>query len=165
MLFRSGLILGGERDYGVGMFFFPQDTLRRNQAMKMFQLIVAREGMEFIGWRQVPVCPQVLGQKARDKMPRIFQGFVRRPKGLAKGLEFDRRLYIARREFEQSGGGVYVASLSSRTIVYKGMFLVGSCGSSTLISGTRDIPPRLLSFTPDFLPTPTHPGNGPTPTV
>ena len=122
---ECGLILGGERDYGVGMFFFPQDTLRRNQAMKMFQLIVAREGMEFIGWRQVPVCPQVLGQKARDKMPRIFQGFVRRPKGLAKGLEFDRRLYIARREFEQSGGGVYVASLSSRTIVYKGMFLVG----------------------------------------
>ena len=120
-----GFELGGERDYGVGMFFFPQDDLRRNQAMKMFQLIAEREGMEFIGWREVPVCPQVLGRKARDKMPRIVQGFVRRPERLAMGLEFDRRLYIARREFEQSSGDTYVASLSSRTIVYKGMFLVG----------------------------------------
>ena len=86
-----GFELGGERDYGVGMFFFPQDDLRRNQAMKMFQLIAEREGMEFIGWREVPVCPQVLGRKARDKMPWIVQGFVRRPERLAKGLEFDRR--------------------------------------------------------------------------
>ena len=120
-----GFELGGERDYGIGMFFFPQDGLRRNQAMKMFQLIAVREGMEFLGWREVPVCPQVLGRKALDKMPRIVQGFVRRPERLAKGLEFDRRLYIARREFEQSSGDTYVASLSSRTIVYKGMFLVG----------------------------------------
>ena len=122
---ECGIALGGERDYGVGMFFFPQETLRRNQAMKMFELIVAREGMEFIGWREVPVCPEVLGHKALAKMPRIMQGFVRRPENLAKGLEFDRRLYIARREFEQSNDNTYVASLSSRTIVYKGMFLVG----------------------------------------
>ena len=122
---ECGLALGGERDYGVGMFFFPQEALRRNQAMKMFELIVAREGMEFIGWREVPVCRSVLGQKALAKMPRIMQGFVRRPEKLARGLEFDRRLYIARREFEQSNDNTYVASLSSRTIVYKGMFLVG----------------------------------------
>ena len=121
---KCGFALGGERDYGIGMFFFPQEPLRRNQAMKMFELIVAREGMEFIGWREVPVCPQVLGQKALAKMPRIIQGFVRRPDNLAKGLEFDRRLYIARREFEQSNDNTYVVCLSSRTIVYKGMFLV-----------------------------------------
>lgn len=120
-----GIPLGEERDYGIGMFFFPQETLRRSQAMKMFELIVVKEGMEFLGWREVPVCPQVLGHKALAKMPRIMQGFVRRPENLARGLEFDRRLYIARREFEQSGGDTYVASLSSRTIVYKGMFLVG----------------------------------------
>ncbi len=122
---KCGFSLDGEGDYGVGMFFFPQDALRRNQAKKMFELIVQREGMEFLGWREVPVCPGVLGRKALDKMPRIVQGFVRRPERLAKGLEFDRRLYIARREFEQSGADTYVASLSSRTIVYKGMFLVG----------------------------------------
>ncbi len=122
---ERGITLGEERDYGIGMFFFPQETLRRNQAMKMFELIVAKEGMEFLGWREVPVCPQVLGHKALAKMPQIMQGFVRRPDHLARGLEFDRRLYIVRREFEQSGGDTYVASLSSRTIVYKGMFLVG----------------------------------------
>ena len=122
---QCGFALGEERDYGVGMFFFPRETLRRNQAKKMFELIVEKEGMEFIGWREVPVRPEVLGQKALDKMPRIEQAFVRRPDQVARGLEFDRRLYIARREFEQSNDNTYVPSLSSRTIVYKGMFLVG----------------------------------------
>ena len=122
---ECGFELGGERDYGVGMFFFPQETLRRMQAMKMFELIVAKEGMEFIGWRQVPVDRAVLGHKALAKMPCIMQGFVRRPAHLDRGLPFDRRLYIVRREFEQSNDNTYVASLSSRTIVYKGMFLVG----------------------------------------
>ena len=114
---EQGFSLGGERDYGVGMFFFPQQALPRMQAMKMFELIVAREGMEFIGWREVPVCPEVLGHKALAKMPRIMQAFVRRPANLERGLAFDRRLYIARREFEQSNDNTYVASLSSRTVV------------------------------------------------
>ena len=66
-----GFELGGERDYGAGMFFFPQDRLKRAQAKKMLEIIVAREGMEFLGWRDVPVHPEVLGQKALDCMPRI----------------------------------------------------------------------------------------------
>ena len=74
-----GFELGGERDYGAGMFFFPQDRLKRAQAKKMLEIIVAREGMEFLGWRDVPVHPEVLGQKALDCMPRICQCFVRRP--------------------------------------------------------------------------------------
>ncbi|MCI8491148.1 MAG: glutamate synthase large subunit [Lachnospiraceae bacterium] len=113
-----------ERDYGIGMFFFPQDELKRNQARKMFEVIVKKEGMEFLGWRQVPIDPTKLGQKAIDCMPYIMQGFVRRPAEVEKGLEFDRKLYIARRVFEQSNDDTYVASCSSRTIVYKGMFLV-----------------------------------------
>ncbi len=120
-----GIELGEARDYGVGMFFFPQDTLRRNQAKKMFEIIVEKEGMELLGWRTVPVVPDTLGHKALAKMPHIEQGFVKRPPNAGRGLEFDRRLYIARRVFEQSSGDTYVASLSSRTIVYKGMFLVG----------------------------------------
>ena len=56
-------------------------------------------------------------------MPCIMQAFVRRPKDVAKGLDFDRKLYVARRVFEQSNDNTYVVSLSSRTIVYKGMFL------------------------------------------
>ena len=119
-----GIELGGERDYGIGMFFFPQDELKRNQAKKMFEVIVQKEGMEFLGWREVPIDPTKLGPKAIDCMPCIMQGFVKRPKNVEKGLPFDRKLYVARRVFEQSNDDTYVVSLSSRTIVYKGMFLV-----------------------------------------
>ena len=122
---ECGFQIGEERDYGVGMFFFPQDALKRNQARKMFEIIVEKEGMEFLGWRTVPVDPDILGAKALAKMPCIQQAFVKRPEGVAQGLDFDRKLYVARRVFEQSADTTYVCSLSSRTIVYKGMFLVG----------------------------------------
>ena len=135
---ECGIQLGEARDYGVGMFFFPQDTLRRNQAKKMFEVIVAKEGMEFLGWRKVPVCPEVLGQKALSKMPNIQQAFVKRPGDAARGLEFDRRLYVARRVFEQSNDNTYVPSLSSRTVVYKGMFLVGELRKFYLDLQSRD---------------------------
>lgn len=120
----AGFHIGEERDYGVGMFFFPQDELKRNRAKKMFEVIAEKEGISFIGWRKVPIAPEHLGQKAADCMPYIMQCFVNRPKDVEKGIAFDRRLYIARRVFEQSNDDTYVASLSSRTIVYKGMFLV-----------------------------------------
>ena len=120
-----GIDLGEERAYGVGMFFFPQDELRRNQSKKMFEIIVEKEGMEFLGWRTVPTRPDVLGKKAVDCMPYIMQAFVKKPEDVEKGLPFDRKLYVARRVFEQTCEDTYVVSLSSRTIVYKGMFLVG----------------------------------------
>ncbi len=121
---EMGITLGEEREYGVGMFFFPQDELKRNQAKKMFENIIAKEGMEFLAWREVPIAPDVLGKRAVDCMPCILQCFVRKPKKVERGLDFDRKLYIARRIFEQSNENTYVVSLSSRTIVYKGMFLV-----------------------------------------
>ncbi|MDE7094554.1 MAG: glutamate synthase subunit alpha, partial [Oscillospiraceae bacterium] len=119
-----GITLGEERDYGIGMFFFPQDELKRRQAKKLFEIITQKEGMEFLGWREVPINPEVLGEMALHSMPSIWQGFVKRPEHCEKGLAFDRMLYIARRVFEQSNENTYVVSLSSRTIVYKGMFLV-----------------------------------------
>ncbi|MCI5585486.1 MAG: glutamate synthase large subunit [Lachnospiraceae bacterium] len=122
---REGIAIGEEREYGVGMFFLPQNELKRSQAKKMFEIIVEKEGLRFLGWREVPVYPQVLGQKARDCMPVVLQAFIEKPEELEKGLEFDRRLYVVRRVFEQSTDNSYVPSLSSRTIVYKGMFLVG----------------------------------------
>ena len=121
---EAGIALPGARAYGVGMFFFPQSALQRRQAQKRFEIVAEKEGMAFLGWRQVTVCPEILGQRARDRMPCIFQAFVAKPEGTEPGLDFDRRLYVARRVFEQSGGDTYVVSLSSRTIVYKGMFLV-----------------------------------------
>ena len=120
-----GIQIGEEREYGVGMFFFPQDELKRNQAKKMFEIIVEKEGLEFLGWREVPTYPQILGKKAVDCMPYIMQAFVKKPADVAKGIDFDRKLYVARRVFEQTNEDTYVVSLSSRTIVYKGMFLVG----------------------------------------
>lgn len=122
---KEGIGIGGEREYGIGMFFFPQDELARNRAKKMFEIIVEKEGMKFLGWRWVPVCPEILGEKARSCMPMIYQGFVEKPENVEKGLAFDRKLYVVRRVFEQSSADTYVPSLSSRTIVYKGMFLVG----------------------------------------
>ena len=120
-----GFNIGGEREYGIGMFFFPQDELERNQAKKMLEIIVEKEGLEFLGWRTVPIVPEVLGHKALDCMPYIMQGFIKKPVGVEKGIDFDRKLYVARRIFEQSNENTYVVSMSSRTIVYKGMFLVG----------------------------------------
>jgi len=124
-LAEMGVELAGERQYGVGMFFFPQSELKIRQAKKMFETIVTKEGMKVLAWREVATCPNVLGSKARDCMPAIWQAVVSRKDGFATDLDFDRRLYVIRREFEQSNEETYVPSLSCRTIVYKGMFLVG----------------------------------------
>ena len=120
-----GIKLKDERDYGVGMFFLPQDELKRNQAKKIFEVIVKKEGLKLLGWREVPIHPDILGKTAVDCMPCIMQAFIERPAKYERGIDFDRRLYVVRRIFEQSSDDTYVVSLSSRTIVYKGMFLVG----------------------------------------
>jgi len=121
---KEGINIGDEGTYGVGMFFFSTNELKRRQDMKMFELIVAKEKMTFLGWREVKTTENVLGSKALECMPVIMQAFVQKPEKVKKNLEFDRKLYIVRREFEQSNENTYVVSLSSRTIVYKGMFLV-----------------------------------------
>ena len=124
-LAELGYDLGKEGDYGIGMFFFPQKELARKQAMKMFEVIVEKEGLEFICWREVPTTPGILGKKAIDVMPCIMQAFIIRPETVKAGMDFDRKLYFVRRIFEESNDDTYVPSLSSKTIVYKGMFLVG----------------------------------------
>ena len=121
---QLGFSLGDVGDYGIGMFFFPQDGLKRRQAQKLIEVICSKEGVPFLGWREVPVDAEVLGQRARESMPSIYQCFVGRPGEIARGLDFDRKLYVIRRVFEQSNDETYVCSFSSRTVVYKGMFLV-----------------------------------------
>ncbi|MBS5122547.1 MAG: glutamate synthase large subunit [Blautia sp.] len=122
---KEGFDIGGEREYGIAQLFFPQHEIRRAQAKKMFEIILEKEDLKLLGWRTVPVFPEVLGSKARECMPCIMQAFIRKPQDVEAGISFDRRLYIARREFEQSNDNTYVVSMSCRTIVYKGMFLVG----------------------------------------
>ncbi|MBR4464585.1 MAG: glutamate synthase subunit alpha, partial [Treponema sp.] len=138
--------LGAERDYGIGTFFFPADESALESEKIRFEKCCQEEGLTFLGWRRLPVHADVLGKKARDCMPQIWHGFVARPEDCKKGLDFDRKLYVLRRLFEagvlgaqplgEGGAGAtkcdaggrlsptYVCSLSSRTIVYKGMFLV-----------------------------------------
>lgn len=110
--------------YGVGMFFLPRNKLLLNQHKKMFEKIVEHEGCKFITWRKVPCNESILGQKAKDCMPNIYQAFIERPQNISSDVDFDKVLYVIRREFEKSCKETYIASLSSRTIVYKGMFLV-----------------------------------------
>ncbi len=126
---EMGINLDNRRDYGVGMFFFPQDVLSRLQSQKMFEIICAKEGVEFLSWRNVPVNTNVMSMKAQASTPFICQCFVKKPKKLKQGLDFDRKLYVIRRLFEQSNENTYVVSFSSRTIVYKGMFLVNQLRS------------------------------------
>lgn len=104
--------------YGVGMFFLPRNKLLLNQHKKMFEKLVEQEGCTFITWRNVPCDESILGQKAKDCMPSIYQAFVQ------GDTDLEQKLYVIRREFEKSCKETFVASLSSRTIVYKGMFLV-----------------------------------------
>ena len=123
----------GERDYGIAQIFFPDDAAACKSEKARFEKCVSEGGLKFLGWRQVPVNADVLGKKARDCMPLILQAFVARPSGCECGLEFDKLLYKARLAFEKDRRGVsggaggsktYICSCSSRTIVYKGMFLV-----------------------------------------
>ncbi|MCR5734454.1 MAG: glutamate synthase large subunit, partial [Lachnospiraceae bacterium] len=122
---EKGTDLPPERRYGVGVFFFPQNDLDMRQARSMFEIIVRKAGLRFIAWRKVDSDPEVLGSRARECMPNIYHAFIERPEEVKEDLDFDRMLYIVRREFEQSSANSYVSSLSCRTIVYKGMFLVG----------------------------------------
>ena len=137
-----GITLPAERDYGVGMFFFPQDTLSRNQAKKMLEIIAAKEGVRFLGWREVPVNEAILGKRARDCMPYIMQCFLERPREVRRGLDFDRKLYVIRRVFEQSNDNTYVASMSSRTGSATTLAFKFSASRLSHLGTTRPVPSR-----------------------
>ncbi len=121
---EQGVDLPPHRQYGVGMFFFPQNDLAMRQAMSLFSIIVRKAGMTILAWRPVPSNPDILGERARECMPNITQVFISRPEDVKEDIDYDRMLYVIRREFEQSNVNTYIPSLSCRTIVYKGMFLV-----------------------------------------
>ena len=92
----------------------------------MFEVIVKKEGLEtFRLERSSDSSGRILDKTAVECMPCIMQAFIESPAKYERGIDFDRRLYVVRRVFEQSNDDTYVVSLSSRTIVYKGMFLVG----------------------------------------
>ena len=122
---KSGITLKKAGDYGIGMFFLPQDAMKRMFAKRMLEVIAEKEGLKVLGWRDVETHPEILGETARNCMPHISQCFIERPEDVERGIDFDRKLYCLRREYEKSSEDTYICSFSSRTIVYKGMFLVG----------------------------------------
>ena len=126
---EEGISLGQPGDYGVGMFFLPEDGAGAECACGIFEQLAASERIPVLGWRNVPCHPAQLGAGARSTMPRIRQCFLRRPAEVKPGLDYDRRLYILRRLFEKQDTETYICSLSSRTVVYKGMMLVNQLRS------------------------------------
>ena len=115
--------LGSIGDYGIAMIFFPNDD-EREKEINLFKNVCKNNGLNILGWRDVPINYKILGKKAIDCMPKIMQCIVERPNDCEKGIEFDRRLYICRIEFEHKSNKTFINSFSSRTIVYKGMLLV-----------------------------------------
>ncbi len=126
---EEGIVLGAPGDYGVGMLFLPEDAVGVENICRIFDHVAAAEGLKVLGWRNVPCHPAQLGAGARRTMPRIRQCFLARPAGVRAGADFDRRLYLLRRVFEKQDTDTYVCSLSSRTVVYKGMMLVSQLRS------------------------------------
>ena len=126
---EEGILLGKPGDYGVGMFFLPEDEVGVSNVCRIFDQLSASEGIPVLGWRDVPCHPAQLGAGARRTMPRIRQCFLKRPSDTAPGADFDRKLYILRRVFEKQDTDAYICSLSCRTVVYKGMMLVSQLRS------------------------------------
>ena len=128
---KCGQILPAEGDYGVAMLFFPQDECGVEDARRVFEEGCAEAGVPLLFWRRVPVDPHDLGETARACMPTILQAFLGRPEGVEVGDDFERRLYVCRRtvekradaEYSLKGKIFYVCSMSSRTVVYKGMLV------------------------------------------
>ena len=121
--------LGNEREYGVGMFFFPQNEHLRAQAMKLFEVVTRKEGLEFLAWREVPVDPDAVGQKARDCMPAIWQCFIKKPAKVMQGLHktvFAKAPAMGKiwRDF---GHAFSFASSSSRGIYPSPSYLIWMC--------------------------------------
>ncbi|MFG2862883.1 glutamate synthase large subunit [Streptomyces sioyaensis] len=108
--------------YAVGIAFLPSDAQEAAKAVARIETMAGEEGLDVLGWRVVPVAPQLLGNGARATMPAFSQLFV--GDGESTGLALDRKAFALRKRAEREAG-VYFPSLSARTIVYKGMLTTG----------------------------------------
>ncbi|CAM5404475.1 glutamate synthase [Streptomyces avidinii] len=117
----AGFQLPEAGGYAVGIAFLPADGTAQAVAVEQIEAIAAEENLTVLGWREVPVTPDLLGNGARATMPAFSQLFVSNG---STGIELDRKAFVLRKRAEREAG-VYFPSLSARTIVYKGMLTTG----------------------------------------
>ncbi|NEW75680.1 glutamate synthase large subunit [Streptomyces rhizosphaericus] len=108
--------------YAVGIAFLPEGETEGAAAAEHIERLAAEEGLTVLGWREVPVAPELLGNGARATMPAFRQLFV--ADGTSTGVALDRKAFMLRKRAEREAG-VYFPSLSARTLVYKGMLTTG----------------------------------------
>jgi glutamate synthase domain-containing protein 2/glutamate synthase domain-containing protein 1/glutamate synthase domain-containing protein 3 len=125
---KSGIKLPERGKYGIGMFFLPRTAEKNQAATKLIEEACSENGAKVIGWRDVPISPECLGDKAEASRPDIKQAFI--SCGRTCGDALERKLYIIRKVIDRKAAAEgfsleegYTVSLSSRTIVYKGMFV------------------------------------------
>jgi glutamate synthase (NADPH) large chain len=124
-----GIRLPGASEYGVGMIFLPRESEGRASCEKLIGKIIAEEGQQLLGWRDVPVKPTHIGDLARESMPVIRQVFIARD--ILNEAQFERKLFVIRKRIENAVRNsaipdrekFYIPSFSSSTVVYKGLLL------------------------------------------
>jgi glutamate synthase (NADPH/NADH) large chain len=128
---NNNITLPNIGDYGVGMVFFPSDKTRSDLAQKAIEKSIIQEGQVLIGWRDVPVDDIVLGESVKENAPLIRQFFVQKGVNCKDEKAFQRKLYVIRKQAHSSlhskkladWDDFYIVSLSTRTIIFKGMVL------------------------------------------
>src|SRR5687768_6665473 len=126
---RLGIPLPGPKDYGAGLVFLPRDIVQRVKVQGLISTIVAEEGQRLLGWRDVPTRDAHLGASAVGVEPHIKQVFIARGDGTRDHARFERKLYVVRKRIEHAIEAMdfsekpltYIPSLSSNTLIYKGM--------------------------------------------
>jgi glutamate synthase (ferredoxin) len=129
---KEKISLPGEKEYGVGMVYLPQEAGARRECEKVFEQIVKEEGQTFLGWRSLLTDDSMIGPTAKAGEPFCRQVFVGRSSKLQDDAAFERKLYVIRKRAEnqirysgkiKDGERFYISSLSYKTIIYKGMLL------------------------------------------
>ncbi|MFW5972538.1 MAG: glutamate synthase large subunit, partial [Bacteroidota bacterium] len=128
----GGIELPPAGHYAAGMLFLPTDAEERRACMNLIERIGEEEGQAVLGWRKVPTLEAAIGRAARERAPSVWQVFIRRSDDLVDDRAFERRLYVIRKVISNAVRNseltqkdlFYIVSLSSKTIVYKGMLTV-----------------------------------------
>jgi len=132
----QNIVLPAAGSYGVGMLFMPRDAAGRAACEQILADKIAAEGQQLLGWRDVPVNSAILGESVKLVEPVVRQVFIAQGKNCADSDAFERKLFVIRKTAEHAVRGLnntqckgfYIPSLSSRTLVYKGMLLADQVG-------------------------------------